>query len=121
MLGRGRMRLYRADHHTRPMSGSRMARLLVIVPAVLFGYLLAAGDSGFYQIWRRGRQISALRREIDGLEVESARLQEEAALLRNNLGAIERIARERYGMVKANESVYMVYPHPPQEKSKGRR
>ena len=115
------MRLYRADHHLPSTSGRRMARFLVIIPAVFFGYLLAAGDSGFYQVWRRGHRISALRREIDDLEAESARLQKEAALLRNNLGAIERIARERYGMVKANESVYMVYPHPPQEKSKGRR
>ena len=30
----------------------------------------------------------------------------------------ERIARERYGMVYPNESVYMIYPNPPTELEK---
>ena len=42
-------------------------------------------------------------------------LAEEARLLKDDLKTIERIARERYGMVKENESVYMLYPHPPEK------
>ena len=75
--------------------------------------MLATGDSGVYQIWHQTKQIKALEEEIANLKVANADLQEDAELLSEDLTEIERIARERYGMVKKNEWVYMVYPSSP--------
>ena len=95
--------------------------LLLAVPVVISVYLILAGDSGLYQIWHRGGQINALHEEIEVLVKKNVRLQKEVGLLKDDLKTIERIARERYGMIKANESVYMVYPHPPGDSMEGER
>ena len=57
--------------------------------------------------------FAAVQLEIESIAEENTRLQQEAELLEKDLGTIERIARERYGMVRPNESVYMVYPSRP--------
>ena len=107
---------YRGQNPVLPGSGHRrIKQLLILVPVVLSIYLFLAGDSGFYQLMMREQQIAALEQELAVLRKENALLVKEAALLGDNLNEIERIARERYGMVRSNESVYMVYPSPPTE------
>ena len=114
-------KFYRGGHPFWAVSPRRLRRFLMAAVGVLFGYLILAGDSGLYQIWHRKQQISDLHQEIASLRDENARLEKEASLLGSDLKTIERIARERYGMVKANESVYMVYPHPPEAGAEGKR
>ena len=91
----------------------RIKQLLIAAPLILAVYLLATGDSGVYQIRHQTQQIEALEEEITNLRVTNERLQKDAELLTEDLTEIERIARERYGMVKKNEWVYMVYPSSP--------
>lgn len=112
---------YLGSYHISSLPRRKMCRFLVTMAAVFFIYLLAAGDSSLHQLWYRSRQISALRSELDDLRAENAKLKEELALLNDDLSVIERIARERYGMVKGKESVYMVYPHLPEDLRKGGR
>ncbi len=112
---------YRGNRQILPIQRRRMRRFLLTMPVVLSAYLFVAGESGFYQLWHRDRQIETLRREIQTLEETNHRLQKDVALLKDDLGTIERIARERYGMVTPNESVYMVYPHSLRDSVKGKR
>lgn len=105
---------YRGSNSTVTLSRNRRVKqILILAPLVLSVYLLTTGDSGFYQIWHQDQQIVSLEREIAELKIENTRLQDEAELLSNDLTEIERIARERYGMIKKNEWVYMVYPSSP--------
>jgi cell division protein FtsB len=107
-------RLYRGSHPVWPSLGNkRLKQFLLAAPIVLSVYLLATGDSGIYQIRHQTQQIGTLEEEIASLKIENMRLQEDAELLTEDLTEIERIARERYGMVKKNEWVYMVYPSSP--------
>lgn len=106
--------LYRGSRPVLPTVGNkRMKRFLILAPVLLLLYLLITGDSGVYQIWHQEQQILALEQEISNIKIENARLQKDAHLLEDDLTEIERIARERYGMVKRNEWVYMVYPSSP--------
>ena len=91
----------------------RLNKFLIFAPVVLSIYLFVAGDSGFFQLIMRKQQIVELKREIVTIRQHNAMLEREAKLLENNLDEIERIARERYGMVYPNESIYMIYPNPP--------
>ncbi|MDE2797621.1 MAG: septum formation initiator family protein [Gemmatimonadota bacterium] len=91
----------------------RLNKFLIFAPVVLSLYLFFAGDSGIFQLVMREQQIAALKGEIATIRQQNAGLEREVKLLENNLGEIERIARERYGMVYPNESIYMVYPNPP--------
>ena len=91
----------------------RLNKFLIFAPVVLSVYLFLAGDSGFFQLIMRKQQIAESKREIATIRQQNAMLEREAKLLENNLDEIERIARERYGMVYPNESIYMIYPNPP--------
>ena len=107
---------YRGQNPALPGSGHRrIKQLLILAPIVLCAYLFSAGDSGFHQLLVREQQIAVLEQEIAVLQAQNALMERETALLEGNLDEIERIARERYGMVHTNESVYMVYPSPPTE------
>ena len=87
----------------------RRRRLVMGVSAaavLVAGGALLAGDEGvvtLYRTWRRmGRLDDSLetsRRTIDSLENEIERLMADTAY-------IERIAREKYGMVRKNEKMY---------------
>ena len=94
----------------------RLQILLVVLPFVVTGYLLSSGANGLSKLWDQSERIEVLRKDISRLEKKNAELIEQARLLKDDPKTIERIARERYGMVKDNESVYMVYPSPPQKK-----
>lgn len=94
-------------------SSRRVQILLVILPFVVTGYLLMSGDNGLSRMWDQSERITVLRKDIERLKKENTALAEEVRLLTDDPKTIERIARERYGMVKDNESVYMVYPSPP--------
>ena len=104
-------RLYSGTHHVWPNAGNRrLKQLLIAAPLVLSVYLLTTGDSGVYQIWHQTQQISVIEGEIAALRVENEALKKDANLLTEDLAEIERIARERYGMVKKNEWVYPSSP-----------
>ena len=94
-------------------STRRLYVLLIVLPFVLTGYLLSSGDNGVTKLWNQAERIEVLRMDIERLKKENVALAEEAGLLTDDPKTIERIARERYGMVKDNESVYMVYPSLP--------
>ncbi len=107
---------YRGQSTVLPGSGKRrLNKFLIFAPVVLSVYLFFVGDSGIFQLVMRKQQIAALKQEIATIRQQNAMLEREAKLLENNLDEIERIARERYGMVYSNESIYMIYPNPPTE------
>ncbi len=104
------MRFYRVKRDFLIAPRRRIYRFLWMLPALWFVYLFFAGDSGYLQIRERSRQIEAMRLENETESAENVQLETEVEMLKNDLAIIERIARERYGMVKKNETVYMVYP-----------
>jgi len=107
--------MLRPTQTVRPETGAarRIRLLLIFFPFLVTGYLLSAEENGLSKLWEQSERIEVLRGEISRLERENASLAEEVRLLTDDPKTIERIARERYGMVKENESVYMVYPSPP--------
>ena len=111
------MKFYRGKREYLYAPRRKMYRFLWALPALWFVYLFFAGDSGYLQIRERSREIEAMQGEIATVRVENRRLTAEVEMLQNDLAIIERIARERYGMVKENETVYMVYPGTPAPKS----
>ena len=108
------MRTYLESSGLLKSGARRIRRLLLALPVVFCVYILVADENGLYHIRHRDRQIEHLQFEIDSLRTVNDNLVSDLELLKTDRAAIERIARERYGMVKANERVYMVYPAPPE-------
>lgn len=85
-----------------------------IVAAVLALLLVAGlfGDKGLLQLWRLRAEIEALHRDVQALEAENERLSRDIAELRDDPSVLERIAREKLGLVRPGERV-LRFPRSP--------
>ncbi len=81
--------------------------LKVILYAAFIGLLLASYVSPLQDIVENHRLISALRADIEEIERENAAKERTVEDLQTPEG-VERAARERYGMIKPGEKVYLV-------------
>ena len=86
--------------------------LLVVLSAANLALLVHIffGEMGVLR-WRKAQAAADLMREETALlNVENDHLRGEIASLRNDPFYIERLARERLGMVREGERVYEFYP-----------
>ncbi|RKZ14257.1 hypothetical protein DRQ50_09250 [bacterium] len=94
--------------------GADLARrsLLVIAAGTVAAFALLAqlGDNGIVAWWRlRGRE-AALQREVTKIATTNAELAQRLEDLAADPEALERLAREEYGMRAADEEVLTVVP-----------
>ncbi len=81
--------------------------LKVILYAAFIGLLLASYVSPLQDIVENRSRIASLRADIEEVEQENAAKERAVEELQTPEG-VERAARERYGMIKPGEKVYMV-------------
>jgi len=79
--------------------------LIVAVPLVLF---LLFSSRGVLQRIRLEAQKADLEEQIRAAGEETRRLQAESKALDGDRAAIEKVAREKYGMVREGEKVYKI-------------
>jgi len=81
--------------------------LIILLPTLTF---VTFSNKGIIQRIRLETEKRKWQEKIREAQLEEKRLQEEIKALENDLGIIEKIARERYGMVRQGETVYRVTP-----------
>ncbi len=69
---------------------------------------VVTGNYGAYQMYVIKRQKAQLATEIENLKKEQAQLLKERERAKTDLTYIEKVAREKYSMVKPGEHVYQV-------------
>jgi cell division protein FtsB len=82
-----------------------MLGLALGVPLALF---VLFGNRGIVQRVRLQTQKTELEQKIREAEAEAKRLQAESRALDGDRKTIEKVAREKYGMVREGETVYRV-------------
>ena len=80
---------------------------MVVLYAAFVGLLLASYAAPLQEILERHAEIPALEERVHEAEVHNA-AQERLIAELNTPAGIERAARERYGMIKPGEKVYIV-------------
>ena len=85
----------------------RLRPLVVVLYAAFIGLLLASYASPLQQILESRAEIPVLEQRLHEAKVHNA-AQERLAKELNTPAGIERAARERYGMIKPGEKVYIV-------------
>jgi cell division protein FtsB len=80
--------------------------------SILALVVVAYGSSGLVRLWQMKREVEALEREIVTLRGETADLARSVDRLRNDPDAIEKIAREEFGLVRPGERV-LKFPSTP--------
>jgi len=94
--------------------GAAFARrsLLVVVAGTVavFALLAQLGENGIVAWWRLRAREAEVSREVAELVRENADLEARLEALKNDPEALERLAREEYGMRRADEEVLAVLP-----------
>lgn len=91
------------------MSGKDGRAWKIVLAAVALAalyFLALGGEYTFADLWRLQRQHRQETRALDSLRSEVQRLQTRTDSLENDSAAVERIARERYGLIRDGERLY---------------
>lgn len=91
--------------------------LLALIIAGFVLWHLFMPDMSYIDICRNDAKIRSLEKEIEKENTEIARLQEEISNTESDINTIERLAREKLGMQRAHEDVYLVVDRPTPNKT----
>jgi len=98
--------------HSKPRLLPRLGVAAVL--AVALGYLPhhVYGRSGLSRLFDLRRTAAELHRRNEAARAENARLRAQAAALKSDPRALERVARDELGLVKKGEILYQFAPDP---------
>jgi cell division protein FtsB len=89
------------------------ASVLAVALALLLGWHVFAGKNGI-SVWQQKRvEDRELRKEIDDLQQENARLRDRIERLKSNPDAIGIVARDKLHYAKPNEVIVAMPPDKP--------
>jgi len=93
---------------SRLWSNRKLSAILAIALIVLLYVLF--NNQGVLQRIRLEREKKEMLQKIEKAEQEQKQLQEQSKALDGDKKAVEKVAREKYGMVREGEKVYRVAP-----------
>ena len=108
MPGRASTTVREADVPLMTRTSRRWRPLLVIMLVGAGLYLFFSGEDGFVRVRAEKERLAQLRQRVELLEAENDSLRHLLWQLDHDLGYIEKVAREEFGMVLPGESVYRI-------------
>ena len=81
-----------------------MLALLLLAGAVYFA--LFGGDYGYFEVRRLERERTAEEARVQALQTELVQLRSRADSLEHDSATLERLAREKFGLIKSGEKLY---------------
>lgn len=92
-----------------PQSRSRrMVQYALLAVGAIFFLDALVGDKGLVELVKTRQDHRALEASLLRIRGENARLREQARLLREDADTIERLARERLGLIKPGEKLFIL-------------
>ena len=82
-----------------------LALLLICVALIVHNVF---SQNGYLASRRQQKELQALQQKIQQIKTENEQLDRENHALKSNPAAIERLAREQYGLAKPGEKIYSV-------------
>src|SRR5258706_15551764 len=103
------------DDHSRSDLGLRkkaatLGSLIALIALVVGSFF---GDRGILRMVAQRERAESLKREIEQLRTENARLAVEIVALRSDPRAIERLAREELGLARPGETGFLIREEEP--------
>jgi len=86
----------------------KLSYVIVFVVIILILLVLTFSERGFYDNYVYRKKLNELQTTIDSLKRVNDSLAVEIELLRTSNDKIEKVAREKYGMIKPGEKVYRI-------------
>jgi len=88
------------------MNKGRVFAAVGVLGGLAFG--VAGGEYATWDWWQLRTELGRERAAVDSLRAEIDSLQVEVQALRRDAAEVERIARERYGMIRPGEIMFQV-------------
>jgi cell division protein FtsB len=89
-----------------PLQENRLLKIILVLVALSIGWLLFAPGTGVYTLLKLRSRTTQLHQQIDELVRSNEELQAEIDRLHNDPAYLERIAREKYGLLKKSERIF---------------
>lgn len=100
------MTFFGKEYH-RPKWVPKWLSISFVVFVAFLVYMLFLGENNYLKINEYKKEINALKAEIKANEDSAAAYDAKVKELHTDRQSLERIAREKYGMKRANEDVYV--------------
>ena len=81
---------------------------LVLIVLAGASYVFVAGDGGLMELAQRREELRRLEEQVADLKAETDSLQRVLSRLESDPSFVEKLAREKYKMVKPRESLYLI-------------
>ena len=99
------------NFETRTLYRNGILALLLICVALIVHNVFS--QNGYMASRRQRQQLHELQQKISAIKTENEQLNRDNRDLKSNPAAIERLAREQYGLAKPGEKIYSVPSTPP--------
>jgi cell division protein FtsB len=96
----------RFQHTLSPLQQRRFVKILVLLAIAAVGWIFFAPDMGIYSLYSQKNRVEKLQEKKSKLEAENAALRREIKRIENDVEYLERLAREKHGLLKENEMVF---------------
>ena len=80
----------------------------------VWAYVLLAGDSGWLNLRRERQQLEGLQSEVARLQAQNDSLRLVLERMANDPDFLEKVAREKLGMIRSGEHLYRIRGSAPQ-------
>jgi cell division protein FtsB len=90
------------------MTRRRVLAVVAVTGGLAFGF--AGGEYGTLDWLQLRRDLAAERAALDSLKAETDSLARELRLLERDAATQERVARERFGMIRPGELLFIIEP-----------
>ena len=88
--------------------GRRMVQYALLAIGSIFFLDALVGDKGLVELVKTRQDYRTLEASLLRIRAENSRLREEARLLREDADTIEKLARERLGLIKPGEKLFIL-------------
>jgi len=88
--------------------GRRMVQYALLALGCIFFLDALVGDKGLVELVKTRQDYRALETSLLRIRNENTRLREQARLLREDADTIEKVARERLGLIKPGEKLFIL-------------
>lgn len=90
------------------MKKKNLSIILIAVMLIILLFLLIFSSNGLLDTYRLSNDYEEISALVDKLKAENNSLKNEIKLLKSDKNKIEQVARERYGLIKPGEEIYLI-------------
>lgn len=89
-----------------PLQENRLLKIVIVLIIIAVIWLLVAPGTGLYSLMKQRRTTVELEKQTESLMKTNEQLRAEIDRLKHDDAYLEKVAREKYGLLKKNERVF---------------